>query len=177
MQRVSFCTRGYAKRGKEFCGHFNTQITVGFQLEMSRYQKKNFLLIHCYLRPLPSRFTWLVCVKSLRLFHITTKAAVTSNTGNKNLATCFTTLLQNELNSDVGRGRTRNIAFQLHGFLLPVLPYLRAKFETELLSFYLVQATRGCWGGGGGTITWFEIGNKAHNSWQKLKRAIGESIS
>ena len=91
-----------------------------------------------------------MCVKSLRLFHITTKAAVTSNTGNKNLATCFTTLLQNELNSDVGRGRTRNIAFQLHGFLLPVLPYLRAKFETELLSFYLVQATRGCWGGGGG---------------------------
>ena len=77
------------------------------------------------------------------MFHITSKAPVTSNTGNKNLATCFTTLLQNELNSDVARSTTRNIAFQPHGFLLPVLLYLKAKFETGFLSLYLVQATRG----------------------------------
>ena len=86
---------------------------------------------------------YLVCVKSLRMFHITTRALVTSNTGNKNLATCFTTSLQNELNGDVARGRTRNIAIQLHGFLLPVLPYLKAKFETEFLSPYLLHGDKG----------------------------------
>ena len=67
------------------------------------------------------------------MFHITTKAPVIRNTGNKNLATCFTTLLQKELNGDVAHGRTRNIAFQLHGFLLPVLPYLFYRFVSSRL--------------------------------------------
>ena len=121
---------------RRFCGHFNTEITVGSNSRCPDITRRT--LVDPLLPTSTAIKVYLVCVKSLRMFHITTRALVTSNTGNKNLATCFTTLLQNELNGDVARGRTRNIAIQLHGYLLPVLPYLNAKFETEFLSPYLV---------------------------------------